>query len=686
MGFLICMAVQADQRTWSGGGTGYLWDSSANWDGIAPVAGDALEFAGSVKLSNTNDFVEGTAFSALTFAGGAGSFVLSGNGISLSGAITNNSSSLQTIELDVEFLTESVIVDTTGASIRMDGELSGDGFTVTGGNYCNLYAANIFTGDVTVASGDMKVYDEDGLGTTNGVTYVASGAQLRFYGTNVVEETIDITGDSTTVPQYDGALRVDSGRTEFKAPLISHSSRIKCGENQELVISGGITGNSVVLGADSGATIIITNTPIVVDGSALEHFHSAGNIILAVTNNIWGGVQIASCKFRTDVPYALPAGRYFEMGVSYSPTAYFNMNGNDQSIGDLQHNGLDANSPGPRRIWSDEPATLTVDQSNNRSVFLDIEGAVSLVKTGAAELTLGWDSSTTTGRTVILEGQLGIKGEGSLGANPDTFVADQLTLNGGTLAIAENITLDDGNRGITLGSSGGTFDVDSGVSLTIDQVIAGSGSLTKIMGGDLILQGNNSYAGQTEIKLGAVVVTSEDNLGAAPATFADDQLRFTGGRVRAAATFTIDDPNRGIALSTGTWGGFSVDAGQTLTVNNVIGGDGYFVKQGEGTLILGAANTFTGRFNIESGVVEVDSEDKLGANPPDYLQEKLTLNGGALHTTASFAIDDTNRGVRMAANGGTFDVDAGTTLIISNVVDGTGNMAKTGAGTLVLGG
>ena len=679
---IFCAVAIGAERTWNGGGGNGLWSTAGNWDAL-PGSGDSLTFAGSVQSVTTNDFSAGIAYGLLLFASGADAFTLSGNSIKLTDGITNSSANIPSIELDVE-LDGNVLIDNTGANIEMDGVLSGDGFTLSGGKYLRLYNANTFTGDVTITSGDMSVYSEDALGSTNGVTYVQAGGQLRFNGTNVVEEIITIAGDSTTEPRYDGALRVDSGRTEFKGEIIAQSSRIKCGNGHQLILSGGLTGNSCVIGADTDATIIITNKPVVVDAGTREHFHSGGNIILAVTNNFWGGLQIAGCKFRTDVPYALPAGKYLEMGVSYSPSSYFNMNGNDQSIGTLLHNGLNASNVGTCRIWSDQPATLTVNQAENQTIYPRIEGAVSLVKAGPSKLSLGFDTSTTTGRIVVTEGRLGIAGEGSLGANPSAFVADQLEIAGGMLTIVDDVTLDDSNRGMTLGAGGGTFEVYPDKTLTVDTPVAGAGGLIKVAEGDMVLLQVNTYAGLTEIRNGNLVVSSEDQLGTAPASLVTNQLLFGGGWLRATSTFAIDDANRGISLKPGTWGGFDVDAGQTLTVENEISGEGYFAKHGEGTLILGAANTFAGRFNIEGGVVEVDSEDKLGANPAAYMQEKLTLHGGTLKTTASFVIDDSNRGVRMAENGGTFDVDAGTILIVSNVIDGAGDLVKTGDGTLVL--
>ncbi len=62
------------------------------------------------------------------------------------------------------------------------------------------------------------------------------------------------------------------------------------------------------------------------------------------------------------------------------------------------------------------------------------------------------------------------------------------------------------------------------------------------------------------------------------------------------------------------------------------------------------------------------------------------INGGTLSTTATFAIDDSNRGITIGASGGMIDTAAGTTLTVENAIVVTGNFTKTGDGVLLING
>jgi autotransporter-associated beta strand protein len=128
------------------------------------------------------------------------------------------------------------------------------------------------------------------------------------------------------------------------------------------------------------------------------------------------------------------------------------------------------------------------------------------------------------------------------------------------------------------------------------------------------------------------------------------------------------------------------DSANTLTVSAPISGSSSLTKDGTGTLVLSGTNTYSGSTTITAGKLSVSSEANLGANPGSFNAAQLHLNGGTLETTASFTIDDTNRGLTIGASGGTIETGAGTalTVAVTNPIVLTGNLTKSGDGALYI--
>lgn len=100
-------------------------------------------------------------------------------------------------------------------------------------------------------------------------------------------------------------------------------------------------------------------------------------------------------------------------------------------------------------------------------------GAVSLAKSGGGLLILG-GSNSYTGKTFLNNGTVRAFNAGAFGAEPTTFVADQIQINGGILQMSHiaatnpslplsdlDINFNDGKRGISFGAAGGALEVGS---------------------------------------------------------------------------------------------------------------------------------------------------------------------------------------------------------------------------------
>jgi autotransporter-associated beta strand protein len=129
-----------------------------------------------------------------------------------------------------------------------------------------------------------------------------------------------------------------------------------------------------------------------------------------------------------------------------------------------------------------------------------------------------------------------------------------------------------------------------------------------------------------------------------------------------------------------------VDGG-TLTVAGVISGNAALTSSGAGTLVLSGSNTFTGGLTVLSGTLSVPSVSSTGtAGPLGGGTVPVVLGGDTTPATLLYTGSGTtsNQAFTMGAGGGIFAVNS--SLGLSGVIDGSGNLTMTGSGTLSLSG
>ncbi|MES2661239.1 MAG: autotransporter-associated beta strand repeat-containing protein [Verrucomicrobiota bacterium] len=302
----------------------------------------------------------------------------------------------------------------------------------------------------------------------------------------------------------------------------------------------------------------------------------------------------------------------------------------------------------------------TFDITGGLRVSTFLTGSNTITKNGGGMLSFNNGSNSGfTGKFIVNAGRLGIGSDAHLGAVPGAFVADSITLNGGTLVdgIVNNAGggFDNGttgftinaNRGITLGNSGGTIMVGYGTNgrMNVAGVVSGNGSLTKTDGGDLGLYGSNTYAGGTTISGGALSVGelvgnsanegSATSLGSGAVSVGSGaQLVLAGNNLSIANNVTLNGAatvnNRKGALVGGFQDGGSANtlsgtltlsgtgdrtvstwwADKSLTLSGKITGAGTLrivnIKAdnsngGSVVILSNATNDFTGGITVDSG-------------------------------------------------------------------------------------
>jgi autotransporter-associated beta strand protein len=228
-----------------------------------------------------------------------------------------------------------------------------------------------------------------------------------------------------------------------------------------------------------------------------------------------------------------------------------------------------------------------------------ISGDGGLTKIGSGTLILG-STNTYAGGTLLDGGTLGIGANDALGAGGVTMQpSTTLQFEASGIALENSIAL----------NANPTFDTGSNTD-AISGVISGSGALTKIGSGTLILAGLNTYAGGTLLDEGTLGIASNGALGAgALAMQPGTTLQFEADGLTLSNAIVLNaDP--------------TIDTGSnTDTISGVISGSGSLDKIGSGTLILTAANTYTGPTERAGGdarpegLARFDRHGGIGRNP-----------------------------------------------------------------------
>lgn len=304
----------------------------------------------------------------------------------------------------------------------------------------------------------------------------------------------------------------------------------------------------------------------------------------------------------------------------------------------------------------DVTGSLTFDQSSvNTTVDNNITGTGSVSKTGPATVKLSGDNTYTGGTTL----------------NEGTLMAGSSTAFGtGSVGVASGATLDINGQSLVIGSlsdvSGAGGTVTNADTVANSLTVGGDNSSTTFSGviedgvhalglikegtGTFTLAGTNTYSFGTVVTGGTLAITNADALGSGTLALENGTtLEFSGSGINLANDVTVaGDPT------------FTVGADNIDTISGVIadgGTPGDVVKDGDGTLILSATNTYTGATTVEAGTLDV-----TGSIAGSSL---TTINSGAT------LIGTGTVGNVEVGSGGTFAPGAAGAAGTSTTVSGT---------------
>jgi len=282
-------------------------------------------------------------------------------------------------------------------------------------------------------------------------------------------------------------------------------------------------------------------------------------------------------------------------------------------------------------------ATRTINntQTGKRvysGVISGVGGGLTITGAGLGETFIGNTANTFSGPVAIVNGKTIWNGSGAFGNTTSITLDEKVTLasdNLGTAGVTSTFAAD---KSIFLSANGGIGTVGTGVT-TINGVIADKsgavGKLTKSETGTLILGGVSTYTGMTAVNNGTLKLAVGDNrlptgsllkLGASgSSTVAGTTATFDlDGRSQEikgleSAISTVDQTTKNTVtsagaatLTIGSSSGITTTFGSgALNNRGEITGALAVTKTGDGTQVLGGANTYTGTTRINAGTLAV---------------------------------------------------------------------------------
>jgi len=496
-------------------------DSSTLTNTVSGTGALSKSGAGTAVLTAANTYSGGTTINT-------GVLEL-GNGGSVAGNITNNAT-FSINRTDSSTLTNTV--SGTGALRK-----SGTGTAV-------LTAANTYSGGTLISGGTLQVGNG---GTTGSLTNaITNNAALAYNRSDSVDLNSSITGTGQIIQNGTGTLSSRAALTTTN--LVINAGTFSFGNPNSLgvgTVNLGATGgsaaatmlfsdngagtynNAIVLGGTSGALTLAANLQSRPSTGTLTFagaISGTNGLNIAVTNdtatnawevvlsgavnnagaldytNTFAGTNVAQTSITGELGSAVTgltvrSGKLTLAGTNSTYTAGAFIAAGTLEIGNGGSTGAIAgNITNNGTLAFNRTGTLT-----NTSV---ISGSGALSKIGSGTLTLSGINSYSGG-TSISNGAVSISSDRNLGAVPTWPSAGNLTLDLGKLLVTESFTLNS-NRGIAMGTLGGTIEVAIGKSFAYEGVAAGSGALTKSGNGTLTLSGANTYTGATTVSAGTL--------------------------------------------------------------------------------------------------------------------------------------------------------------------------------------
>jgi autotransporter-associated beta strand protein len=594
----LAPAVHAADQTWSGGASGNntAWYTTGNWAGGAvPGAqgSSANTDIATLPSTGTNNPNSTIGINLATPAGNTHSLGALNFTGTINRAMGDSSGASGTVRLNgatVNGVPNVIIRNSSSGAFTLQNNGGGAGtMDIALGNATDNLVNIESTGGVTISS-----VIKNGTGNHLSLAGAGSGV-LTLSAANTYTGGTTVSGSTLAIGDNSA---LGSGQLTLNGGAVS-------------ALGSGFLGNAI-----SNNTVIQANSRV--SGSSTltingTFTNSGGNNVMNSTNtfalNLNGNVYLSenAAIGRTLTFTGDALNRFF---VINGAVADFNGAG---TAGNIQvGNGSSSNS-----------ATLTLAGNNTHSGETQIS-TFAVLNVGNAGA-LGTSTLVATGSGTL---------SNSTGGALTLSHINNIALRAGSLTFSSSDDLSFGNNTVTMSNGSRSIGVNFSAKLTVGSIVedASPRSFSKLGTGTLVLLGNSTYTGGTNVSNGGTLQIA------------------SGGSINGTSNVSLNG-NLIVDGSLTTAGGVTVNAGSTLS----------------------GAGTVNGTINVSGGAVAGN----------------LTLNGNVSYTGGTFAPGNSPGTVTM--NGADFSFGSGTTLAYDlnggNMTIGGGiNDLLTGVGNLTLDG
>jgi autotransporter-associated beta strand protein len=678
------------QCFWTGAGATGSWKLAANWNitgpamgQVIPLAGDDIIFPANVA-SHSSFFdigsVPGFFVNSIQFQdggyvlGGAIPLGVASAGIGCSAGVTTITAPLDLVGFVAgggggNVANPTSILVANGTQLFLDGVIQSSLYNVppnapppsaaagiiyngTNNGQIVVAANNTYVGSTVIAGGFVTIETGGALGAqnANGVT-VSSGAALQLEapaGANV-----SIAGKPLTIngtgPTGGGALEAFSGTWTYSGTLqlsgnaaIGADPQIPGSPVPQITINGLITdsNNAPVNPASQGFSMTIAG------GENGVVSHTGGNVVFTGNqNNVFtGGVNVNDGTLvLAKTPGFVAFGQPLVTNPVTPQAVQFLTIGDASGAANtaaVVFSGASNQLPGTAaaafigtQVTINSDGLLNMGDFSQQIYGLNINGGNVLLNNGTLTLTQattlangsgdvlsnGGGSITTTSPG-LTTGTLQI--QGSVAKNPRIF-----TVNSGNLLISAVVSSSNSQQPVQKAGPGT-------LTLTNSNNITSTFTLNP-GGGTVNLQNSTALGTASAVTVNSGTAIQLQGTVTNPLNISRPLTINGAGPTSAGALENVSGFNQWtstIALAGPTF--FGLDAGQ-LTVTGVISGANSLTTNGPGTLMLNAANTYTGATTINGGVLGGTGTLYNGVTP---LGPVTIANGGTLFPGAAVSL------------------------------------------------